>query len=130
MPPPTYQDLLVEILPQVIETERQYKQFGERFGDLVGRPGRRTAAEERLMRLLLLLVQDFDTRHALPPDDSTPAEILQFLLDHSGKRPVDLVTIFGQRSHVSEALSGKRPISAAQARKLGTMFHMKPGLFQ
>jgi HTH-type transcriptional regulator/antitoxin HigA len=124
----TYEELLVEALPQVIENEKQYDELGERLGMLVVK-NRRTAAEERLMRLLLLLVEDFDRRHALPPDDSTPAEILQFLLDHSGKKPADLLPIFGQRSHVSEALSGKRPISAPQARKLGAMFHMKPGLF-
>jgi plasmid maintenance system antidote protein VapI len=37
--------------------------------------------------------------------------------------------VFGQRSHVTEAINGKRPISATQARKLGEMFSVQPGLF-
>ena len=65
----------------------------------------------------------------MPPDDSTPNEILQFLLEHSGKTAADLLPIFGQRSHVNEALNGKRKISSEQARKLGKMFSVKPGLF-
>jgi antitoxin component HigA of HigAB toxin-antitoxin module len=76
-----------------------------------------------------LLIQDYDRRHGLPPDDSTPAERLEFLLEHSGKAPADLLPVFGQRSHVNEALTGKRNISAAQARKLGQLFHVAPGLF-
>jgi len=37
--------------------------------------------------------------------------------------------VFGQRSHVNEALNGKSPISAEQARKLAAMFSVKPGVF-
>jgi HTH-type transcriptional regulator/antitoxin HigA len=129
MPATTYEQLLVDTAPQVMETEEQYDTIGARLGDLVGKGRRRSAQETRLMRLLMLLVEDYDRRHGMPPDDSTPAERLQFLLEHSGKTPADLLTVFGQRSHVHEALTGKRPISAAQARKLGEMFHMQPGLF-
>jgi HTH-type transcriptional regulator/antitoxin HigA len=51
-------------------------------------------------------------------------------VEHSGKSATELLSpIFGQRSHVSEALTGKRAISAAQARKLGALFHVSPGLF-
>ena len=81
------------------------------------------------MRLLAVLVEDYDRRHALPPDKSTPAEKLQFLLEHSGKTATDLRSVFGQRSHVHEALTGKRSISAPQARKLGQLFRVSPGLF-
>jgi antitoxin component HigA of HigAB toxin-antitoxin module len=41
----------------------------------------------------------------------------------------DLLLIFGQRSHVHEALTGKRSISAPQARKLGQLFRVEAGLF-
>lgn len=129
MPIATYKQLLIETLPEVIETDHQYEEVGARLGDLIGKGRARSPGETRLMRLLILLVQDYDRRHGMPPDDSTPAERLQFLLDHSGKTPADLLPIFGQRSHVHEALKGKRPISATQARKLGDMFHMGPGLF-
>jgi HTH-type transcriptional regulator/antitoxin HigA len=65
----------------------------------------------------------------MPPDDSTPAERIQYLLEVSNKEPADLLPVFGQRSHVNEALTGKRQVSATQARKLGEIFHLKPGYF-
>ncbi len=129
MPTATYEELLIETLPQVIETEAQYRQIAGRFGDLIGKGRARSAEETKLLRLLALLVEDYDRRHALPPDNSTPAEKLRFLLEHSGKTASDLQFIFGQRTHVHEALTGKRRISAPQARKLGQFFRVSPGLF-
>jgi len=125
----TYEELLIETLPQVIETEHQYRQMAGRLGDLVGKGRSRSAEETKLSRLLALLVEDYDRRNALPADKSTPAEKLQFLIEHSGKTTADLQSVFGQRSHVNEALTGKRSISAPQARKLGRLFRVAPGLF-
>lgn len=90
MPPATYEKLLSEILPQVLETEKQYEQIGARLGDLIGKGRSRTPDETKLMRLLALLVEDYDRRHAMPPDDSTPAERLQFsngALREDSRRP-------------------------------------------
>jgi HTH-type transcriptional regulator/antitoxin HigA len=129
MPTATYEELLIETLPQVIETEAQYRQIARRLGNLVGKGRARSTQESKLMRLLALLVEDFDRRQALPPDDSTPAERLRFLLEHAGKTAADLQPVFGQRSHAHEALTGKRSISAPQARRLGRLFRVSPGLF-
>ncbi len=129
MPTATYEDLLVETSPEAIETRQQYQVIGRRFGDLVGKGRARTPEETKLMRLLGVLIQDYDRRHAMPPDESTPAERLQYVLETSGKKPADLLPVFGQRSHVNEALRGKRPISATQAKRLGVMFHLKPRYF-
>jgi HTH-type transcriptional regulator/antitoxin HigA len=124
----TYEKLLAEMLPSRIETEREYDAIRERFGSLMLNR-HRSAAEKKLMALLGVLIEDYDRRNAMPPDDSTPAERLRFLLEHSGKTPADLAPVFGQRSHVNEALTGKRAISVAQARKLAAMFHVTAGLF-
>ena len=129
MPSATYKKLLVETLPQVIETEKQYREIGDRLGDLAGKGHSRTRGQTRLMRLLGLLVEDYDRRHGMPDEENTPAEKLQFLMEQSGKTPEDLFPIFGQRRHVSEVSSGERKISADQARALGKLFSVKPGLF-
>ncbi len=100
-----------------------------RLAELVGKGRRRTLSETRLMRLLAVLVEDYDRRHALPPDDSTPAERLRYLIEMSGKPVSALTPVFGQRSHVSEALSGKRRISLEQARRLAGLFSVKPAIF-
>ena len=126
--PTTYEELLAEALPARIETDEEYDRLRGRFGVLLVQRSR-TKAEDRLMDLLGVLIQDYDRRHGMPPDDSTPAERLQFLMEHSGKTSADLLPIFGQRSHVHEALTGKRGISALQARKMGKLFHVHPGFF-
>lgn len=125
----TYPELLVETLPAAIENAEEYERLQNRLADLVGKGRKRSGDETKLMRLLMLLVEDFDRRYPFPADVSTPSERLCYVLENSGKLPRDLLPIFGQRSHVNEALHGKRPISAAQARKLGAMFHLNPGYF-
>jgi antitoxin component HigA of HigAB toxin-antitoxin module len=125
----SYEEFLRDTLPQIIVTEKQYREAGDRLGHLVGKGRARTKDETKFMRLLALLIEDYDRRHALPPDDDTPGERLRFLLKDSNKSPADLLPVFGQRSHVSEALNGVRQISAEQARKLGKMFSVRPSLF-
>ena len=127
--PATYQELLTETLPAIIENDEEYGEIHSRLGRLIGKGRSRTPEETKLMRLLGLLVQDYDARHGMPREESTAEDRLQFLLEHSGKTSADLLPVFGQRSHVHEALTGKRPISAAQARKLGEMFSMNANLF-
>lgn len=124
-----YEVLLCETRPEVIETPGQYDDVVARLATLVRQGARRTNAEARLMRLLAVLVEDYDRRHALPPDRSTPGQRLKYLLETSGRTASELLEVFGQRSHVNEALNGKRPISADQARKLAAMFRVKPGVF-
>jgi hypothetical protein len=81
----------------VIETYRQYRAIGARFGDLLGKGRARTEEETKLMRLLGVLIEDYDRRHSLPPDDSTPAERLRFLVEHAGKTAADLCCSRAQR---------------------------------
>jgi len=128
MPTAAYERLLAETTPARVQNGEEYNLICSRFGDLLGRR-RRTAAEDKLMDLLGVLIEDYDRRNSLPPEESTPADRLQFLLEHSGKTPADLLPVFGQRSHVNEAINGKRKISAEQARKLAKLFSVQPGLF-
>jgi antitoxin component HigA of HigAB toxin-antitoxin module len=124
-----YERLLCETRPEVIETAARYDEVTARLAELVRKGARRGAGETRLMKLLALLVEDYDRRNALPPDEATPAERLSYLLEVSGRTAADLIPVFGQRSHVNEALNGKRPISAAHSQRLGKLFGVNPGLF-
>jgi antitoxin component HigA of HigAB toxin-antitoxin module len=124
-----YGRLLAEVHPAVIETGAQYDSITERLSGLVRKGRSRTPEETRFMKLLAVLVRDYDQRNALPAASMAPEEALRFLLEHSGKRPADLRPVFEQRSHVSEALNGKRRISAEQARKLAGIFSVNPGVF-
>jgi HTH-type transcriptional regulator/antitoxin HigA len=128
MPSVAYEQLLAETMPARAQNYEEYDLIRSRFGHLLGKR-RRTLAEDKLMDLLGVLIEDYDRRHCLPPEESTPADRLQFLLAHSEKTPADLLPIFGQRSHVNEAMNGKRKIGAEQARKLAKLFSVQPGLF-
>ncbi len=125
----TYEQLLLEALPEVIETEQQYDFAVARLSELVRKVRHRIADETRLMKLLAVLVRDYDERNALPPAGMTGAQALRYLLEHSGKTVADLLPVFGQRSHVNEALNGRRKTSAEQARKLAKLFSVNPGVF-
>jgi HTH-type transcriptional regulator/antitoxin HigA len=128
MPVSAYEQLLVKVLPTRIETDAQYETTHIRLGELL-RKARRTKAEDKLLDLLGVLIEDFDRRNSLPSDDGTPSERLRFLMEHSARPSSDLLPVFGQRSHVNEALNGKRSISIEQARRLGKMFSVNPGVF-
>jgi len=56
MPTVTYQQLLIEAIPQVIDTGKQYRELGARFADPIGKGSRRTHVESKLMRLLAVLI--------------------------------------------------------------------------
>ena len=124
-----YEQLLLETSPKVIENRDEYDRTIHRVGELIRKGRDRTPEETRIMRLLSVLIQDYDRRHAQPPEESNPAERLRYLLEISHQTPAALIPVFGQRSHVNEALHGRRPISAAQARRLGAMFRLKPNYF-
>ena len=124
-----YGRLLYEVLPAVIETGAQYNSISERLSSLVRKGRGRTPEETKVMKLLAVLVRDYDERNALPPARMAPQEALRYLLEHSGKAPADLLSVFGQRSHVNEALNGKRKISSEQARRLAKIFSVNPGIF-
>jgi len=128
MPTAAYQDLLTETLPARISDDAEYDRLYARFLELF-RQHHRANAEQRLYSLLSVFIEDYDRRNGLPPTNDTPADRLNYLLEISQKTRADLLPIFGQRSHVNEALNGRRPISAEQARKLGKMFHLNPGYF-
>jgi hypothetical protein len=98
MPTVAYQQLLAETMPARIQNDEEYDSIRSRFGDLLSRR-RRTAAEDKLMDLLGVLIEDYDRRHSLPPEESIPADRLQFLLAHSERRrPICF------RSSASEAM--------------------------
>jgi antitoxin component HigA of HigAB toxin-antitoxin module len=124
----TYATLLAETLPVRIDTVAESKRSRRILTGLL-RQAKRTAAERKLIGLLTVLLEDYDRRHALPPDEVSPAERLLFLMERSGKHVLDLLPVFGQRSDIHETLTGKRPISATEARKLGRLFDVEPVVF-
>ena len=63
---------------------------------------------------------------AFPAKKSSPAEMLEFLMEENGLKPADLPI---PASRVSEILAGKRDISKAQAIALAERFKVSPAVF-
>ncbi len=125
-----YTDLLTKYQPKIIETEEEYRQTLAVVEYFVFKK-ERSPEELALYDLTVMLIKDYESR-ICPMDDwrtQSPTEMLQYLLETSGKRQADLVGVIGSSGIVSEVVNGKRAISKSQAKKLGEMFQVSPSLF-
>lgn len=69
------------------------------------------------LELLVHLVEGYEAaHHSIDPPD--PIEAIKFRMEQGGLKQVDLVPFIGNKSKVSEVLSGKRPLSLAMIRNL------------
>jgi HTH-type transcriptional regulator / antitoxin HigA len=125
-----YADLLAKYQPKIIETEEEYRQALKVVEYFVFKK-ERSPAELALYDLAVMLVENYESK-ICPMNDwrmQSPTEMLQYLLQTSGKKQADLVGVIGSSGIVSEVVNGKRSISKSQAKKLGEMFQVSPSLF-
>jgi HTH-type transcriptional regulator / antitoxin HigA len=125
-----YVDLLARYQPKVIVTEVEYKQALTVAEHFVFKK-KRTLEELALYELVVMLIENYETKHYPMHEweNHSPHEMLQYLLETSGKKQADLIGIIGSSGVVSEVVTGKRSISKAQAKKLGETFKVSPSLF-
>jgi HTH-type transcriptional regulator / antitoxin HigA len=122
-----YRDLVSKTIPHIIRTEAENERYIHILESLCASP-HPTAAQEELVELLTLLIEDFEARHyALKP--ASPVEHIVELMDANGLKQKDLVDIFGTPSIVSEVLNGKRHLTTDHIRRLSQRFHVSPELF-
>lgn len=122
-----YAQLLMDAMPKVIETEAEYEQTLARLEGLLFQQ-KKSLAEQSLLKLLVLLVEQYETEH-FSISKVSPHEVLQHLMEANGMSQKDLVGVIGSSGVVSEVVNGKRSISKSQARALGRIFNVDPGLF-
>jgi HTH-type transcriptional regulator/antitoxin HigA len=90
---------------------------------------RKSSAQQRLLELLSKLVNDYEEA-LFPTPNAPPREILQNLLDNSGKSQAEFARALGiPRSTISQILNGKRAISTENVFRLAEFFHVEPLLF-
>jgi len=123
-----YATLLAETLPGIIRSEKENGRCTAVLEEIDRKGSKLTAAEERLVELLTLLIEDFEERHyALKP--ATPVAVLEELMSANDLKQKDLLDIFGSPSIISEVLSGKRKLTTEHIRKLSQRFHVSPEIF-
>lgn len=116
-------------MPAVIESEQEYQRADAEVGRLLKKGYDKLSVEEqRLLALLSRLIEDYEDR-AFPVPEGEAHRTLQFLMAQNDLRQADLVSIFGTRGRVSEAVNGRRTISKTQAKLLGEFFHVSAELF-
>jgi HTH-type transcriptional regulator/antitoxin HigA len=86
--------------------------------------------EEDYARVLVALVEEYETIHDPLLTDATGADVLRELLSEHGLKQADLAKILGVGpSAASMILGGDRPITADHARKLAARFGIGAGAF-
>jgi HTH-type transcriptional regulator/antitoxin HigA len=123
-----YAQLLAVTQPKVIETEEENEFYLAEVTKLMRLGDAISPAQERLLRLLVNLIESFEDRH-YQLKSATPLEILTELVRDRGLKQKDLLPVFSSQGIASEVLNGKRRISKAHAKALGSFFNVSPSLF-
>ncbi len=124
----TYGELLKQYEPQTIQSERQYSQMLA-VADKLMRLTKRSAAEERVLDLIVTLVQHYEEQqHPVP--EAPPHRVLAHLIESKGVSQAQLARATGvSRQLVTEVLAGRRAISGANMRKFADFFGVGPQVF-
>jgi HTH-type transcriptional regulator / antitoxin HigA len=123
-----YAQLLAATQPKVIETEAENEFYLAEVTKLMRLGDAISPAQERLLKLLVNLIESFEDRH-YQLESATPLEILTELVRDRGLKQKDLVPVFGSQGVASEVLNGKRGISKSHAKAIGEFFKVAPSLF-
>lgn len=121
-----YGKLLAETLPGIIESDEEYSRLEKIFNKLFSKGEEKLSPEEnRLFGLLANLLEEYESRTLELIEDSTPREVLSFLMRENNLKQTEMLEIFGTQSIVSEVLNGKREITKTQAKALAEKFAMR-----
>ena len=126
--PARYRRLLSRTMPVVIETEEENERMLVIAEKLMKKGENLSAEEEKLLKLLARLIEDFEQRY-YRPSEAEPLEVLHHLMEARGVKQSRLWELFGSKGIASEVLNGKRGISKTHARALANYFHVPVDLF-
>ena len=125
-----YLELVRQFPLRPIRTKREYAAAAKIVDALAVRGEEHLNADEAdYLDVLTDLVEAFDDEHFPPPDDSTPLERLQALLEESGMTRADLGRLLGNSGLASQILLGRRELSKAHIRTLSRHFKLDAGYF-
>jgi HTH-type transcriptional regulator/antitoxin HigA len=124
----SYGELLLRSLPAVIESDAENERLTAELESLQKCENNLLPEERRLLKLLLLLVEDYEERR-YRLRAATPDAVLRELMRARGIRQKDLMEVFGSKGIASEVVRGRRAISRTHAKRLARFFHVSPALF-
>lgn len=122
-----YGALLSETKPEVIRGEQQNAYFIAKLEELTSLE-EVTPAQEKLIKLLTVLVEEYESKY-YPVPDAGPLDIIRHLMEEHHLRQKDLVDVFGTESIVSDVLNGKRDLTKDHIVRLSSRFQVSPAVF-
>jgi HTH-type transcriptional regulator/antitoxin HigA len=123
-----YKQLIAEVPPKVIHSEKENRYYLGKIDEMNARWDDLTKAERDLYETLAVLIEDFE-RKTYPSRAASPIEAIQELMAANGLKQKDLVGVFETASVASEILKGKRSLTTEHIRRLGKRFKVSPALF-
>ena len=103
------------MVTKLIKTDEEYQAALNRIDELFD--ARSGTDDGDTLDLLVHLVEVYEAeRYPIDPPD--PISAIEFRMDQQGLTERDLIPFVGNRTKVSEVLSGKRPITMRAARAL------------
>ncbi len=110
-----------------ISDKAQLDEAIARIGELIDRDDL-SDGEKAYLDALADLVEVFEDEH-VPIPAVSGLEVLRHLMEEHGLRQQDLVPLFGNKSTVSEVLSGKRALALPHIVKLSEHFGLPADVF-
>jgi HTH-type transcriptional regulator / antitoxin HigA len=123
----TYTQLLDYFEPRPIACDEQYWATQEIIAALLAKP-LLSADEEVYLHLLSMLMEAYDEQQETIPELRGIA-LLQALIDESGLKQRDLISIFKHESILSDILNRRRRLTVAHIDKLASFFGLPHQLF-
>jgi HTH-type transcriptional regulator/antitoxin HigA len=124
----TYVDLLTEVKPRPIRSEREHNRALAIVEKLMDKP-HKTVAEKDMIELLATLIDQYEELHSPTPDFS-PGEMLKFFLEQRKLSQTELARQTGiPQSTIANVIAGRRQLSKSGVSILSKFFKMSPTIF-
>jgi HTH-type transcriptional regulator / antitoxin HigA len=123
-----YKQLIAEVPPKIIHTEKENRYYLAKLEELNDRWTELTQAERDLYDTLGVLIEDFEKK-TYKIRAATPIEVIKELMAANALKQKDLIGVFETASVVSEVLKGKRALTTEHIRRLGKRFNISAAIF-
>ena len=125
----TYEDLLQDVVPRPISSQRAYGRALRQIERLM-RSAKKTRAIGDMIELLATLIEQYELRQGYSDPQLSPRDRLAGLIEARQLTQTELSTLSGvPRTTINEILHGKRSISKANAARLAKFFGVRVGEF-
>jgi HTH-type transcriptional regulator/antitoxin HigA len=108
---------------RIIQDDTHYQETLDRVDALLTLEPDPSSPEGEELKVLLLLVKEYDDR-VYPIPMPEPIEAIRLKMDELGLKSKDLIPAIGSKSYVSSVLNRRKPMTLNMARNLHKLLHI------